>query len=241
MQFWYERVMRARRALVWGLVLSACGLLAVLTFPRSAKPPPDNSRLAFDILTGAGSGSNIRIASLTAGLISNPPGISRCDRPELCGPQGLIATTRATQGAVANIRSVNSADADSAIAEAHVVDRAAAGEAPFRRNEQADSVRAIASLYGVDLYLVAARHAEILGVNDLRNKRVSLSPEGTATIVAARAVLRAYRLAEWRLVRNYDPVDRAASLMREGELDALFYIGGTPVNIISQLLEDDIA
>ena len=240
MQPWYDGVMRPRKVIVWALVLSGCGLLAFLMFPRSP-PPQDNSRLTFEIVTGAGGGSNARIAAMIAGLISNPPGIGRCSRPELCGPAGLIGTTRATQGAVANIRAVDAEDTDSAIAEANVIARAVAGEEPFRNTERARSVRAIASLYGEDIHIVAARRAEILGVNDLRNKRVSLSPEGTATIIAARAVLRAYRLAEWRLVRSYDPVDRAAALMREGELDAFFFIGGTPVNLVSQLLEDDIA
>jgi TRAP transporter TAXI family solute receptor len=216
-------------------------LLAVLLVPRSPPPPPEPQRVAFEIVTGTTSGANLRVAARMAGVLSNPPGISRCGEEEVCGPPGHIVTTRATQVTVGNIQAVEAGDVDSALAEANVIARAVRGEDPFTRAERTEVLRAITNLYGEDIHLVAARSAEILSVADLRNKRVSLMPEGSATIVAARAILRAYRLAEWRIARTYEPVDRAAARLRAGELDAFFILGGTPLAIVSQLLADDVA
>jgi uncharacterized protein len=177
---------------------------------------------------------------LLAGLLSHPPGISRCETVNLCGPAGLIVSTRATQGSIANVNAVTSGAANSGLAQADIVALAVAGQGPFRTAGPARQLRTIANLYGEDLHLVAARRAKILSVSDLRGKRVSLSSEGSGTIITARAVLQAYRLAEWRITPNFDSADRAAALMRQGRLDAFFFVGGTPVNLITQLLEDDV-
>jgi TRAP transporter TAXI family solute receptor len=149
-------------------------------------------------------------------------------------------STRATQGSIANVTAVNTSAGNSGLVQADVLALAVTGQGPFRTAGPARQLRVIASLYNEDLHLVAARSAKILSVNDLRGKRVSLSTEGSGTIVTARAVLAAYRLPEWRLVANYDNADRAADLLRQGRLDAFFFVGGTPVTLITQLLEDDI-
>jgi TRAP transporter TAXI family solute receptor len=240
--FWNELIDLARKAGPWALALIVCGFLfAIVLTPRTPAPQQQVRRASFEIATAADAASNIRVAAMMAGLLSNPPGIGRCARPELCGPPGLIVTARAARGATANLLAVETGTVDSAISEGHMVARAVAGQGPFRTQGRAQNLRMLANLYGEDIHIVAARRAGILSVGDLRNKRVSLSPEGSATIEAARAVLRAYRLAEWRLVRNHDPVDRAALLLREGEIDAFFMVGAAPTNVVTQLLEDDIA
>jgi TRAP transporter TAXI family solute receptor len=232
-----------RPYLLWrlagGTVLGAVLTLGLLRggVARAADPP---QRIAFQILTGSTSGSYFRVGELLAGLLSHPPGISRCETVNLCGPAGLIVSTRATQGSVANVNAVTSGAANSGLAQADVVALAVAGQGPFRTTGPARQLRTIANLYGEDLHLVAARRAKILSVSDLRGKRVSLSSEGSGTIITARAVLQAYRLPEWRITPNFDSADRAAALMRQGKLDAFFFVGGTPVNLISQLLEDDV-
>ena len=237
-------MMKAGPKTLWGLVCGAALGLALLlpVAARSAAQPADApQRISFQILTGSTSGTYFRVGELLAGLLSHPPGISRCETADLCGPAGLIVSTRATQGSIANVTAVNSGVANSGLAQADVVALAIAGQGPFRTAGPARQLRTVASLYNEDLHLVAARSAKILSVADLRGKRVSLSTEGSGTIVTARAVLAAYRLPEWRIVVNYDNADRAAALLREGRLDAFFFVGGTPVNLITQLLEDDLA
>ena len=104
---------------------------------------------------------------------------------------------------------------------------AVAGQGPFRKTGRARQLRVIANLYGEDLHLLAAKKANIKTVADLRGKRVSLSTEGSGTIITARAVLSAYRMTEKSIVPNYDPAEKASDLMQDGKLDAL--LNGVPV------------
>ena len=229
---------RVLSGIVAAVVSCAAAAMALLAQATAAEP---TQRISFQILTGSTSGSYFRVGELLAGLLSHPPGISRCETPNLCGPEGLIVSTRATAGSIANVNAVRTGAANSGLAQADIVALAVAGQGPFRGAGRATELRTIASLYGEDLHLVAARSAEIESVADLRNKRVSLSSEGSGTIITARAVLQAYRLPEWRIRANYESADRAAALLREGKLDAFFFVGGTPVNLISQLLRDEVA
>jgi TRAP transporter TAXI family solute receptor len=122
-----------------------------------------------------------------------------------------------------------------------VVALAVAGDGPFRKAGAAKQIRVVANLYGEDLHLLAAKNAKIKTVADLRGKRVSLSTEGSGTIVTARAVLSAYGLTEKTILPNYDAAEKAVDLLQAGKLDALFFVGGTPVNLLEQLLEKDAA
>jgi hypothetical protein len=117
-----------------------------------------------------------------------------------------------------------------------VVALAAAGKGTFAKTGPAKRVRVIANLYPEDVHLVAAAKSNIKHVTDLRGKRVSLSTQGSGTLATARAVLAAYRLSERSVKANYDPLDKAVELMRAGKLDALFFVGGAPVQPIETLI-----
>jgi TRAP transporter TAXI family solute receptor len=128
----------------------------------------------------------------------------------------------------------------SGLAQTDVVALAVTGQGPFRKPGAAKQLRVIANLYGEDLHLIAAKNAKIKSVADLRGKRVSLSTEGSGTNVTARAVLTAYRLDK-AITPNYDSAEKGVDLLQAGKLDALFFVGGTPVNLLQQLLDEDIA
>ena len=229
-------------SLAGGLALGLGVLAAVVA--RGATPQvPDAGpqRISFQISTGTTTGTYFPVGEFLAGLLSHPPGISRCQAANVCGPPGLIVSTRATEGSVANILAVNSGATNSGLAQADVVALAVAGEGPFKKTGPVRQIRVIANLYGEDLHLIAAAKAKIKSVEDLRGKRVSLSTEGSGTIITARAILAAYNVPEWRLSANYDQSDKAVDLLRQGKLDALFFVGGTPVNLVEQLLDDGVA
>jgi TRAP transporter TAXI family solute receptor len=219
----------------------AAGVLAALIFGGTAHQGPQvPTRVSFQIATGSTSGTYFPVAEFLAGLLSHPPGIGRCETANVCGPAGLIVNTRASEGSTANVLAVNAGLANSGLAQADVVEMALKGQGPFRRSEGAKNLRVIANLYNEAVHLLATADAKILNVSDLRGKRESLSDEGSGTIITARAVLRAYGLNERRIVPNYDSPDTAAELMREGKLDAMFFVGGTPVTLVEQLLEQDV-
>ena len=214
----------------------------MLAVPSTAQVFDQPQRVAFQISTGTTGGTYFPIGELIASLVSHPPGVGRCETATIvCGPPGLIVSTRASEGSVANVLSVNAGSVSSGIAQADVVALAAAGQGPFRKAGATKQVRVIANLYGEDVHLVAAKNAKIKSVADLKGKRVSLSTETSGTIVTARAILSAYRLTEKTIIPNYDPTEKATELLQDGKLDALFFVGGTPVNVIEQLIDEGVA
>jgi TRAP transporter TAXI family solute receptor len=222
----------------------ALAFAAVLAFavPSTAQVADQPQRVAFQISTGTTGGTYFPVGELLASLLSHPPGVGRCEAAQVvCGPPGLIVSTRASEGSIANVLAVNSGSVSSGIAQADVVALAVSGQGPFRKSGPAKQVRVIATLYGEDVHLVAAKNAKIKSVADLKGKRVSLSTETSGTIVTARAVLSAYRLTEKSIVPNYDSAEKAIELLSDGKLDALFFVGGTPVNLIEQMIDEGVA
>jgi hypothetical protein len=222
-------------------VVTALALMAMVV-PETAAQTADNpQRVAFQISTGSTTGTYFPVGAMLAQLLSHPPGVERCEAANVCGPSGLIVSTRASQGSVANLLAVNSGMVTSGIAQADVVAAAVAGQGPFRKTGPIKQLRVIANLYGEDLHLVASKKSKIKSVADLRGKRVSLSTEGSGTNVTARAVLAAYRIPDKSIVANYDSSDQAVDLLQMGKLDAVFFVGGTPVGLLGQLLDEDVA
>ena len=236
--------MRPQRHVAFlSLVAGSVAALGLLAFAANgiAQGFDSPQRVAFQISTGSTTGSYFPVGQLLAQLISHPPGVGRCQAADVCGPAGLIVSTRASEGSISNVVGVNSRNVSSGIAQADVVALAVAGKGAFTKTGPARQLRVIANLYGEDLHLIAAKNANIKTVADLRGKRVSLSSEGSGTINTARAVLAAYRVPERSIMANYESGERATDLLQSGKLDAMFSVGGAPSALVEQLLDEGVA
>lgn len=222
---------------VGSLALLVLALLAAAIGFGEAETMP--ARVAFLIATGPTDGTYFPVGQTIAGIISNPPGVDRCQIPNVCGPQGLIMSARSSDGAVANVLAVNGETVDSGIAQADVVSEAVAGKGIFHRSGQQAHIRVLAALFPEDVHLVVSVKSHIARVEDLRGKSVSIGPDSSGTFVTARAILAAYGMSSVRL--RHDPTDVAAQHLEQGKLDALFFVGGTPVPFIQDLVERGIA
>src|SRR5580700_3288167 len=103
-------------------------VLAALVFgflPGAADTPP--ARISFQIATGSTAGTFFPVGEAIAGLISHPPGVDRCNTDNVCGPAGLIVSTRASEGAVDNLIAVNRGDVESSLAQSDAVAAAVKG------------------------------------------------------------------------------------------------------------------
>jgi len=227
---------QVRKRLIWIMAGLAAGL-AVLASEASApfaQSPPQ--RIAFQIATGSVSGKYFPLGEMLAGLLSHPPHVARCDTADVCGPPGLIVSTRASEGSVSNVLSVERGNVESGLAQSDVVALAVAGKGAFKKTGPARRIRVIANLYPEDVHLVVSTKSRIVSVSDLRGKRVSLSTKGSGTLATAQAVLVAYGLSEKSIKPNYDSLDKVAELMQAGKLDAFFFVGGAPVHLIDTLI-----
>jgi len=232
MKWLYPEDMKRRMA---GFTALAIGGVAALGVLLAAGPgPAEAARLSFVIDTGPTGGTYFPIGQAIAGIVSHPPGVFRCDAPDICGPSGLIASARSSAGTIANVLDVNSRRADAALAQSDVVADAVAGKGAFKTRQS--HIRVIANLFPEDVHLVAARGAHIASVADLKGKRVSIGDTSSGTIVTARAVLAAWRIPETRLRVSHDPADIAADRLAKGEIDAFFFTGGAPVLLVRDLI-----
>lgn len=227
-----------RLSFIAGALIAFSVAIASAAAAQTADTP---QRIPFQIGTGSSTGTYFPIGNLLSEILSHPPGIARCETANVCGPSGLIVSTMASQGSVANVVSVNGGMVSSGLAQADVVSLAAEGKGPFRKSGPSKGLRVIADLYGEDVHLLAATKSRIEDVAELRGKRVSLSPEGSGTIVTARAILSAYGVPEKSIHASFDAPEDAVDLLRQGKLDALFLVGGTPIGLIHDLLADGAA
>lgn len=189
----------------------------------------------FRLGTGSTSGADFTIGGLIASVLSNPPGSRDCDRGGSCGVAGMIAVAQATQGSVENALEVGLGRLDAGIIQADVAAMAYAGRGEFAGKNRMTSLRALASLYPETLQIVVRRDSGITTLAGLKGKRISLDTPASGTQMAARAVLTqaGIKLTDIRPV--YVELGSATDLMREGKLDGLFYVGGSPAPAIAQL------
>ena len=217
-------------------VLGAVAAFAVLASGAAADTP----RISFQIATGSSVGVYFPVGEAIAGMISHPPGVNRCEAANVCGPAGLIATARTSEGTMQNLLSVNDGDVDSGLAQSDVVAAAVRGDGPFKSKGKQIHVRVIASLFNEEVHLIAADKANIKSVADLKGKRVSLDLAGSGVGFTAREILSAYHVPESRLKLVATDMPTSVALIRQGKLDAFFAVGGVPINGLGDLLASHV-
>jgi TRAP transporter TAXI family solute receptor len=196
----------------------------------------DIPRIPFQIATGSTQGTFFPVGEAIAGLISHPPGVTRCEAANVCGPAGLIVSARTSGGTMDNLLSINDGRVESGLAQSDVIAAAVKGTGPFKANGKQTHLRVIASLFSEDVHLIVSAASKIKTVSDLRGKRVSLGQTGSGVGFTAREILSAYRVPVSRLKTEALDPQAAIAAMKQGKLDAFFAVGGVPIRGVGDLL-----
>ncbi len=194
----------------------------------------------FRIGTGATSGTYFPIGGIIASAISNPPGSRECERGGSCGVPGLIAVAQSTSGSVNNVERIVDGSLESGFSQSDIAFWAFEGNGIFKDRGPIEDIRAIANLFPESIHIVVRQDAFLSGVADLRGKRISIDREGSGTRVDALLILKAYGLGLEDVQAQSIAVGAAADLLRAGELDAFFFVAGTPANAVTQLAQDNL-
>lgn len=209
--------------------------IAVLA-PAMSTPPIDApERIAFQIATGPSSGTYWPIGQMLASIISHPPGIARCDDDTRCGPVGLIAAARASEGSIANARAVAENRVSSGLAQADIAADAFAGRGVFKADGKLDDLRAIAALFPETVHIVVLASSKIKEIKDLRGKRVSIDAAGSGTNATARTILGAFKITEKRAKFAFENAESSLEMLKNNQLDAFFFVGGAPLGVVEEL------
>jgi hypothetical protein len=189
----------------------------------------------FRIGTGGTAGTYFPIGGLLSNAISNPPGSRECDKGGSCGVPGLVATAVASNGSVANINGITSGQLESGFTQSDVAYWAYTGTGTYEGKPKVADLRLIANLFPESIHIVARKGSGINGVADLKGKRVSLDEPGSGTLVDARIILAAFGITEKDIKAEYLKPNQAGDKLRDGGLDAFFFVGGYPTGAISEL------
>lgn len=203
-------------------------------------PPPAAAQddiVYFRIGTGSTGGTYFPIGGVIANAISNPPGSRPCDLGGSCGVPGLIAIVQSTQGSIQNVKDMAAGRIESGFVQADIAYWAYSGQRMFQNGGPIRSLRVIASLYPEALHIVVRKDSGIKTVGDLRDKRVCVGEPDSGTLVHARAVLHAYGLGRSTVKESYLKPLAAADALRDGKIDAFFFVAGEPASAITTLAD----
>jgi TRAP transporter TAXI family solute receptor len=151
------------------------------------------------------------------------------------GIPGMSATAEVTGGSVANFQLLGAGRVGMLFGQVDAAVDAIRGAGPFRGRSV--PARAIAVLYTNRMQIVTTAASGIRTVADLRGKRVSTGAPGSATELFAFRVIAAAGLDRERDFRARERLSPAESTnaIRDGKLDAYFFVSGVPTSAITDL------
>jgi hypothetical protein len=143
------------------------------------------------------------------------------------------ATAEVTTASVDNCLLVGQRKADLALIMADTGLDAYQGKAQFKEKVP---LRTVAVLYPNNMHLVTVEGKGIEKVKDLKGKRVSTGAPGSGTEVMALRVIEAYGLDPNKdMTRDRLSVSESAGALKDGKIDAFFWVGGLPTAAITDL------
>jgi TRAP transporter TAXI family solute receptor len=143
------------------------------------------------------------------------------------------ATAEVTTASVDNCLLVGQGKADLALIMADTGWDAYQGKAQFKEKVP---LRTVAVLYPNNMHIVTVEGKGIDKVKDLKGKRVSTGAPGSGTEVMALRVIEAYGLDPNKdMTRDRLSVSESAGALKDGKIDAFFWVGGLPTAAITDL------
>ena len=144
------------------------------------------------------------------------------------------ATAEVTGGSVDNLKLVGAERADIAFAMADASLDALRAEGKFKGAKV--PLKTLAVLYPNRMHVVTVEGKKISSVAELKGKRVSTGSQGSATEVMAFRVLEAAGLnPEKDITRERLGVAESTNAMKDGKIDAYFWVGGVPTSAVTDL------
>ena len=152
---------------------------------------------------------------------------------------GVTVDVVSTDGSAENIKGINDGLYQLGMAQADVMSYAWDGILSFAKDGEMKSFRAIGGLYEEALQIVTLDE-NIKSVGDLRGKTVSIGAESSGVAFNAMNVLDIYGLRTGEDIQtvNLSFADSVAA-MKEGKIDAVFIVSGTPTAVVEDLMETE--
>ena len=147
---------------------------------------------------------------------------------------GIEATAEVTGGSVDNLKLIGSGKPYIALTMVDATLDAYKGEDKFKGNKI--PVRTLMILYPNRMHVVSVEGRGVNKVSDLKGKHVSTGSPGSATEVMAFRVIEAAGLDKDKdMKRERLGVAESVNAMKDGKIDAFFWVGGLPTAAVTDL------
>ena len=150
------------------------------------------------------------------------------------GPN-IQATAQVTGGSVDNVKLLAAGEADIGFSTIDSAYDGVTGTGAYGEDGPQD-VKVIARLYDSFLHVVASESSGIATVADMKGKRISVGSAGSSTESIADRALAAAGLDPMKdMGRDNLGVAESAGALKDGKVDAFFWIGGIPTSAVQDL------
>ena len=147
---------------------------------------------------------------------------------------GMEATAEVTGGSVDNLKLIGSGKPYIALTMVDATLDAYRGEDKFKGNKI--PVRTLMILYPNRMHVVSVEGRGVNKVSDLKGKHVSTGSPGSATEVMAFRVIETAGLDKDKdMKRERLGVAESVNAMKDGKIDAFFWVGGLPTAAVTDL------
>jgi len=182
----------------------------------------------------------VTLATGTPGGVYHPVGSAICQMFDLGGKhQAMPCVAVSSDGSVANIRRVESGDADFGLSQTDVAYAAFHGEGPFAAAGPDPKLRTLIALHREAFTVVARADTGIRDFQDLRGKRVGIGTSGVGYNFTYGVVLGFYgsTISSPERVLEFGPAEQNQALC-ENKVDAIIFEAGHPNGLTQEATTD---
>jgi TRAP transporter TAXI family solute receptor len=147
--------------------------------------------------------------------------------------EGLTVTAEVTKGVVENVRLMASGETEMGFAYGSTAYNISRGLAEFV-DQKYEGLRAVANIHDGALNFVTLEKYNILTLDDLIGKKVSIGPKGSGSASVATEFLTSVGLFD-KINIQYLSFDDSTSSLRDGHIDALVIGGTSPIPALIEL------
>jgi hypothetical protein len=148
--------------------------------------------------------------------------------------ENFVSIAEPTKGSVANIDYLRGSQIDMALVQSDVAFQAYNGENNFAERPF-KNLRVMASLYSEVIQIVTLNDSGIHSIEDLKGKRVAIGNMGSGSAVSAEFIFNAAGITNDDYFPVYERFTKATESLKDGYIDAVFYIGGIPADGLTRL------
>ncbi|WP_107851704.1 TAXI family TRAP transporter solute-binding subunit [Oceanimonas marisflavi] len=148
---------------------------------------------------------------------------------------GIRCSVESTGGSPYNLNSLRSGELEVGIAQSDLEYQALNGESGFAEQGAFEDLRAVFSLHGEAVTIVARKDANIKTFEDLKGKRVNIGNPGSGQRDTMEVLLKAYGWTQddFSLVSELRPAEHGQALC-DNRIDAFVYVVGHPNGSIKE-------